>query len=159
MLYLYENWERDTDFISHLWICLCFYFILFLVCTFFCLKCLNWTVWPSVISVVQILMSALYTGHAVSPVPTLKAPTHAPAWRATCLSQTTAPARPRMVSTSRQLIETVQMFCSYSSCSLIVMSTLLSSASRPPACPVDRQLPEHPSHLPERHHTAQPVVH
>lgn len=39
------------------------------------------------------------------------------------------------------------------------MSMLRSSASRPSACPVDRQLPEHPSHLLERHHCPQPAVH
>lgn len=51
-------------------------------------------------------MSAVCTGPAVSPVPTLKAPTPAPVWRATCPSQTTAHARPRMVST---LTDTVGM--------------------------------------------------
>lgn len=62
----------------------------------------NLIIWPSVISVVQILMSAVCMAPAVSPVLTLKAPTLAPVWRDTCLSQTTALARPRMVSTSRQ---------------------------------------------------------
>lgn len=53
---------------------------------------------PSVFSVVQILTSAVCMGPAVSPVATLKAPTPAHVWRATCRSQTTAHARPRMVS-------------------------------------------------------------
>lgn len=41
----------------------------------------------------------------------------------------------------------------------ILVSLLRISASGPPACPVDRQLPEHPGHVPERHHRPQPAVH
>lgn len=53
---------------------------------------------PSVVSVLQILTSAVCMGPAVRPVATLKAPTPVHVWRATCRSPTTAHARPRMVS-------------------------------------------------------------
>lgn len=42
---------------------------------------------------------------------------------------------------------------------LTVSYVHVTSASRPSACPVDCQLPEHPSHLPERHHCPQPAIH
>lgn len=42
-------------------------------------------------------MSAVCTGPAASPVPTLTAATPAPAWKDICLNQTIVPARPRTV--------------------------------------------------------------
>lgn len=106
---------------------------------------------PSAASVAQILMSAVCTAPAASPVPTLKAAIPAPAWKDICPSRTIAPARPRMVRTCKH-----QRDQAYAN---ILMSSLHISASGPPAHPVDRQLPEHPGHIPERHHRPQPAVH
>ena len=45
----------------------------------------------------QTLMSAQFTAPAASCAPTQMAPLHVAVWKDTCCSQTTAPARPRMV--------------------------------------------------------------
>lgn len=54
--------------------------------------------------------------------------------------------------------ETACMFCPCSSRRLFLMLVSRSSAGGPSACSADRQLPEHPGHLPERHRCAQPAV-
>ena len=64
---------------------------------------------PSVVSAVQILMSAVCTGPAASPVPTLSVATPAPAWKDICPSRTIAPARPRTVRTCRQQCDPAYM--------------------------------------------------
>lgn len=47
-------------------------------------------------------------GRAVRRAQTLRAPTPAAVWRATCCSQTTAPAKPKMVRTHTQTQSAVQ---------------------------------------------------
>lgn len=53
-------------------------------------------------------MSAMCMGRAVRRAQTLRAPTPAAVWRATCCSQTTAPAKPKMVRTHTQTQSAVQ---------------------------------------------------
>lgn len=68
-------------------------------------------------------------GPAVRPVQTLKAPSPVPVWRATCRSQTTVPARLKMVLEDRSSMTDTLHWSVYSDCLNDVLY---------PSVPVDR---------------------